>query len=143
MTQGMYVDVPTVDHLAGRFSAPLPGGTRGFAGTPIDDSRLAAELIARRPSTLMQIYDRLAASVYAVALRLVGEVPTAERMVEDAFLALWRSPGEVLVRRQSLSAFLCGTVCSKPPSSLSVSIRQGEKGDACGRRNERSGADRE
>jgi hypothetical protein len=76
------------------------------AGTPVADRSLVAELIARRPSTLMQIYDDHAAPVYAMSLRMVGKVDAAEHMVEKAFLALWRSPERVLSEGQGIRSFL-------------------------------------
>ncbi|MBJ7607938.1 MAG: hypothetical protein JF887_00695 [Candidatus Dormibacteraeota bacterium] len=112
VTQVEYVDVRTATTPAvdASVAATSRYGTRGFTGTPIDDERLVAELISRRPATLMQVYDRLAARVYAVALEMVGDVTTAEQLVEAAFLALWKSPESVLVERQSLRVFLCDAV---------------------------------
>ncbi len=36
------------------------------------------------------MYDRLGPGAYRLALAILGETSLAERVIEDAFLALWR-----------------------------------------------------
>lgn len=64
-----------------------------------------AALILRHPSTFAQVYDQHAPSVYAGALRLVGNVQAAEQMVERAFLALWRNPEPVRRTDQGIPSY--------------------------------------
>lgn len=78
-----------------------------------DDERLVGELISRRPSAFELIYDRFAATVYPVALMIVGDIESAEQVLEEAFLALWRDPSAVLVERRSLRAHLSASVTAR------------------------------
>ncbi len=77
-----------------------------LAMTPIDDERLVADLMSRRPSAMELIYDRFAVAMYTLALMTVGNTTTAEQIVEDALLALWRNPQGARVECQSLRTYL-------------------------------------
>jgi len=58
-----------------------------------DDMALITAIAARDQAAFATLYDRHSASAYALAYHLLGERGAAETVVEDVFLALWRTPG--------------------------------------------------
>ena len=57
-------------------------------------------------SAMAELYDRYSSIVYAVALRVLGDTGTAEDILQDVFLQLWRNPGAFDSARGSLGAWL-------------------------------------
>ena len=57
-------------------------------------------------SALAELYDRYSSVVYAVALRVLGDTGSAEDVLQDIFLQLWRNPGAFDAARGSLGAWL-------------------------------------
>ncbi len=57
-------------------------------------------------SALAELYDRYSSVVYAVALRVLGDTGSAEDVLQDVFLQLWRNPGAFDAARGSLGAWL-------------------------------------
>lgn len=55
------------------------------------DERLLAAVAAGDDFALGQLYDRHAGIAYAVALRVTGSATTAEEVVSDTFLRVWKS----------------------------------------------------
>jgi RNA polymerase sigma-70 factor (ECF subfamily) len=49
------------------------------------------ELARRSPRALEQLYDRYSRVVYSLALRITRQSATAEEIVQDVFLRLWRN----------------------------------------------------
>jgi RNA polymerase sigma-70 factor (ECF subfamily) len=81
-----------------RPSAGLPrsSGTTDLPALPADDDALMALLAAgdaRSEAALGLLYDRYAATVYGLALRLLGDAGRAERVLQETFWRLWRYPG--------------------------------------------------
>ncbi|MBL8929014.1 MAG: sigma-70 family RNA polymerase sigma factor [Kineosporiaceae bacterium] len=56
------------------------------------DALLVARLAAGDDHALAEVYDACAASVYAVALRVVREVSAAQDVVQEVFVQLWTGP---------------------------------------------------
>lgn len=54
------------------------------------DVALMKRIARRDEDALAVLYDRHAARVYGLALRLTGDRQTAEEIVQDVFLRLWR-----------------------------------------------------
>lgn len=52
------------------------------------------------------LYDRHAHIVYAVALRVLGNTGSAEDVLQDVFMQLWRKPGAFDASRGNLAAWL-------------------------------------
>ena len=84
-----------------RFPACSPQGWTGQAPTlppmvtgamPCDDTdaRSLARMAAGDASALAALYDRYGRRTFAMAYRITGSPDTAEEVVQDAFLALWR-----------------------------------------------------
>ena len=57
-------------------------------------------------SALAELYDRYSSIVYAVALRVLGDTGSAEDVLQDVFLQLWRNPGAFDAARGSLGPWL-------------------------------------
>ncbi len=58
----------------------------------------------------MRVYDRCAATTYALALQLVGHAEAAEAVIEEVFLALWRNPDAALSEPSGVQEYLARSV---------------------------------
>ena len=55
------------------------------------DAELMEQLIRREPEALEALYDRHARAVYSLVLRIAQHAASAEEIVQDVFLQLWRN----------------------------------------------------
>lgn len=55
---------------------------------------------------MARLYDRYSSIVYSVALRVVGETGSAEDVLQEVFMQLWRNPAAFDSSRGSLGAWL-------------------------------------
>ncbi len=55
---------------------------------------------------MAQLYDRYSGVVYSVALRVLGDTGTAEDVLQEVFLQLWRNPDVFDASRGSLAGWL-------------------------------------
>jgi RNA polymerase sigma-70 factor (ECF subfamily) len=55
------------------------------------DATLARRLLQQDVGSFEQLYDRHSRIVYALVLRIVQQASTAEEVVQDVFLQLWRN----------------------------------------------------
>jgi RNA polymerase sigma-70 factor (ECF subfamily) len=55
------------------------------------DATLVDRLLHRDVSAFEELYDRHARVVYALVVRILEQAPTAEEVVQDVFLQLWRN----------------------------------------------------
>ncbi len=55
---------------------------------------------------MAQLYDRYSSVVYAVALRVLGDTATAEDVLQEIFMQLWRNPGSFDASRGNLAPWL-------------------------------------
>ena len=79
------------------------------ASTPsatTSDATLIARTFARDQVAFSALYDRYSGIVYSVALRVVREPATAEDLLHEVFLQLWRKPEQFESARGSLGAWL-------------------------------------
>ena len=58
------------------------------------------------PAQYQHAYEQHHRSVYAVALRVLGDAAQAQDVVQDVFLRLWRRPQSFDPRRADLGAYL-------------------------------------
>jgi RNA polymerase sigma-70 factor, ECF subfamily len=58
------------------------------------DATLVVQLLHRDVSAFEQLYDRHSRIVYALVLRILQQASTAEEVVQDVFLQLWRNAGQ-------------------------------------------------
>src|SRR5919199_5388813 len=73
-----------------------------------DDVSLVTALAKGDAHALEVIYDRYSRGVYSLALRLLSDGPSAEEVVQETFLKLWRQPGSYQAHRGRLLAWLLG-----------------------------------
>jgi RNA polymerase sigma-70 factor, ECF subfamily len=58
------------------------------------DAKLVDRFLRRDVTAFEELYDRHSRSVYALVVRIVQQAPTAEEVVQDVFLHLWRNAGQ-------------------------------------------------
>jgi RNA polymerase sigma-70 factor (ECF subfamily) len=63
------------------------------------DAMLVHQLLQRDVDAFEQLYDRHSRIVYALVLRIVQQASTAEEVVQDVFLQLWRNARRYDTRR--------------------------------------------
>ncbi len=63
-------------------------------------------IIQRDSSALEALYDRYARPVYSLVLRIAQQPSSAEEIVQDVFLQLWRNAGQYQVARGPLAPWL-------------------------------------
>jgi RNA polymerase sigma-70 factor (ECF subfamily) len=71
-----------------------------------NDMRLVARVRAGDQQALAELYDRYSGVVYAVSLRILQDTGTAEDILQDIFLQLWRKPEAFDSSRGSLGPWL-------------------------------------
>lgn len=70
------------------------------------EEELIRRIVAQDESALAELYDRYAPLLFSLAVRMVGEGDTAEEILQDVFLSVWRSAGTWDAGRSSLQAWL-------------------------------------
>jgi RNA polymerase sigma-70 factor, ECF subfamily len=63
------------------------------------DAALVRRLLQRDVSAFEELYDRHSRLVYALVLRILQQATTAEEVVQDVFLQLWRNTAQYDVSR--------------------------------------------
>jgi RNA polymerase sigma-70 factor (ECF subfamily) len=80
------------------------------SGTQVPNQKDEAALIARirdgDETAMADLYDRYSGIVYGVALRVLGNASTAEDVVQEVFLQLWRNPQAFDADRGKLAPWL-------------------------------------
>ncbi|MGE5322472.1 MAG: RNA polymerase sigma factor [Actinomycetota bacterium] len=71
-----------------------------------DEAALIARLRAGDENAMADVYDRYSGIVYAVALRVLGNTSSAEDVVQEVFLQLWRNPQAFDADRGKLAPWL-------------------------------------
>jgi len=74
--------------------------------TPSADGVLMERLMQRDASALEELYDRYARPVYSLVLRISQQPASAEEIVQDVFLLLWRSAARYHASRGPLEPWL-------------------------------------
>ncbi len=70
------------------------------------DAWLAQRVASGDREAFLSLYDRYAARVHGLALRMLGERMAAEEVTQDTFLKLWTRAGSYSPRKGSLLAWL-------------------------------------
>ena len=63
------------------------------------DAMLVQQLLRRDVDAFEELYDRHSRIIYSLVLRIVQQGPTAEEVVQDVFLQLWRKAARYDTRR--------------------------------------------
>lgn len=85
-----------------------PMGSAEPAGTP--DEALLLRVRAGDERAFRELFARYAPVAHALAFRLVRQAQVAEEIVQEAFLAVWRTPERFDPARGSVRSWLMGTV---------------------------------
>jgi RNA polymerase sigma-70 factor (ECF subfamily) len=76
---------------------------------PLDDEASLVAAVARGDARALElVYERHSRGVYSLAMRLLGDGPAAEEVVQETFLKLWRQPGSYQPTRGRLFPWLLG-----------------------------------
>jgi RNA polymerase sigma-70 factor (ECF subfamily) len=70
------------------------------------DAMLVQQLLQRDVDAFEQLYDRHSRIVYALVLRIVRQGSTAEEVVQEVFLQLWRNAARYDTRRGPFAPWL-------------------------------------
>ena len=71
-----------------------------------DDANLATRIAGRDQDALAEVFQAYGGAVKSVAFRVIRDQALAEDVVQDTFVALWRSPEKFDPTRGSLRTFL-------------------------------------
>ena len=74
------------------------------------DRAVLVRVTAGELHALEELYDRYRAMAYSIALRITGEAPAAEDVVQDAFLGVWRHADRYAEARGSVKTWLLSIV---------------------------------
>jgi RNA polymerase sigma-70 factor (ECF subfamily) len=72
----------------------------------VDEARLIARVCLGDQNAMAALYDKYSSLVYAVALRVLKDTGSAEDVLQDTFMQLWRSPQSFDAARGNLTAWL-------------------------------------
>lgn len=73
---------------------------------PATDEALVAAVRDGNEDALVTLYDRYAASIYSLALRITGDRLTAQEVTQDTFLRLWKHAAMFDRERGAFGAWL-------------------------------------
>ncbi len=89
---------------AGAAVPPPPGGQADLSGT--DDAVLLDHIAKGDQNAMAMVFSRYSKVVYSVALRVLRDAGTAEDVLQDIFMQIWRKPEAFLATRGSLGSWL-------------------------------------
>ncbi len=78
-----------------------------------DDEELAEGIRRREARAMELLYDRLCRQAFGLAYRILGDGPSAEDVVQEAFLSVWRQAGRINPARGRLASFVMTVVHHK------------------------------
>jgi RNA polymerase sigma-70 factor, ECF subfamily len=70
------------------------------------DLALVTAIRSGDQGAMAELYDRYSSVVYAVALRVLQDAGTAEDVLQDIFMQLWRNPGAFDASRGNMAPWL-------------------------------------
>ena len=78
-----------------------------------EDEILAEGIRRRDPSAMEALYDRYSRQAFGLAYRILGDGPSAEDALQEAFLTVWRQADRIDSTRGRLSSYLMTVVHHK------------------------------
>lgn len=82
------------------------------------DGMLVSAIRSGDEQAMAQLYERYSPIVYSVALRILGDTATAEDILQEVFMQLWRSPDVFDPSRGSLPGWLAVIARNRAIDSL-------------------------
>ena len=71
-----------------------------------DDGAILALVLSGDAQAMASLYDRYSRIVYSVALRVLGDPASAEDVLQEVFMQIWRNPDSFTAARGSLGGWL-------------------------------------
>lgn len=93
---------------------------------------LHAGLVAGDEQALTEVYERYAALVFTVALRLVRDPASAEDVVQEVFVQVWRQPAMFDPAAGTLRSWLAMLARRRAIDAIRRSARQRRRAEAAG-----------
>ena len=81
-----------------------------MTGVNVSDDRMLDLLSRSEPEGIEMLYDRYSGLAYTLAVRVVNDSGTAEDVVQEAFLSIWRRASTYRSDRGSLRTWVCSIV---------------------------------
>jgi RNA polymerase sigma-70 factor (ECF subfamily) len=103
----------------------MPRPERDLSTPEMDDPVLVERVARGDRQAFLHLYDRHSARVYALALRMLGDVTLAEEVAQDAFMKLWTRARAFSAARGTLVAWLLTIIrmeARRPAFSGALSI---------------------
>lgn len=95
----------------------------GGRTTGEEEEQLAEGIRRRDPRALEALYDRHSRPAFGLAYRILGDGSSAEDVVQEAFLTVWRQADRIDPARGKLSSFLMTVVHHK-----AIDVLRSERG---------------
>jgi RNA polymerase sigma-70 factor (ECF subfamily) len=78
----------------------------GPDGNPDGDREIVAAVARGSGDAVSALYDRYGATVYGLALRVLGQPDLAEEVVQDVFAQVWREAARYDARRSTVAGWI-------------------------------------
>lgn len=75
-----------------------------------DDDSIAGGLRRRDPLAMEALYDGLSRQAFGLAYRMLGDTQSAEDVVQEAFLSIWRAAERIDTKRGKLQSYVLTVV---------------------------------
>lgn len=89
-----------------------------------EDEEVVAGIHQREPRAMELLYERLSRQAFGLAYRILGDGPSAEDAVQEAFLTVWRHGERIDLARGKLASFVMTIVHHKAIDMLRSRRRQ-------------------
>jgi RNA polymerase sigma-70 factor (ECF subfamily) len=85
---------------------------------PINDAEMLARVQRGDEQAMAQLFDRYSKIVYSVALRVLRDAASAEDVLQEIFMQVWRNPTGFIATRGSLGGWLAVVTRNRSIDSL-------------------------
>lgn len=84
----------------------VTGESSASRAAPLDDAALLLEVQSGDEQAMAALFDRYSRVVYSVSLRVLRDPSSAEDVLQEIFLQIWRNPESFAATRGSLGGWL-------------------------------------
>lgn len=103
----MNEDRPNPIPSVSRSSVPADAKARaGISSEAVSDNVLIEGMITKDQRAMAAVFDRYAGLVYSIALRVLKDSASAEDVMQEIFLEVWKNPQSFVPGRGSLAGWL-------------------------------------